>query len=68
MKDVLSIYSSVEDVIELRIKELLKKLSSKRFSDKAMKAKWAEELYEISLLRKGIGELKEKFYDRVLPY
>lgn len=68
MQDVLKVYSSVEDVIEPQIKELLKKLSSKRFADRAMKAKWAEELYEISLLRKGIGELKEKFYDRVLPY
>ena len=66
--ETLKMYKVVEDVIEAKIKELKQKLKSKRFADQAMKGEWQESLQEISLLRKGIGEIKEKFYDRYLPY
>ena len=61
-------YKVVEDVIEAKIKELKQKLKSKRFADQGMKGEWEKGLFEISQLRKGIGESKEKFLDRFLPY
>lgn len=61
-------YKTVENVIEAEIKELMRKLKSKRVADQGMKGQWEKDLYEISQLRKGVGESKEKFLDRVLPY
>ena len=65
---VFNTYKAVEDLIEAEIKDLKRKLKSKRKADQGMKKHWEEELFEISQLRKGIGESKEKFYDRYLPY
>ncbi len=66
--ETFKMYKVVEDVIEAKIKELKQKLKSKRIADQGMKGEWQENLQEISLLRKGIGEIKEKYLDRFLPY
>lgn len=66
--DVFNTYKAVEVITEAKIKELMQKLKSKRIADQSMKKKWEEDLFEISQLRKGIGESKEKFLDRYLPY
>lgn len=66
--DAFEMYKTVENVIEAEIKELKKKLKSKRVADQGMKGQWEKDLFEISQLRKGIGQIKEGFYDRVLPY
>ena len=61
-------YKTVENVIEVEIKQLKLKLKSKRVADQGMKGQWEKDLFEISQLRKGIGQIKEGFLDRVLPY
>lgn len=66
--DAFEMYKTVENVIEAEIKELKKKLKSKRIADQGMKSNWEKDLFEISQLRKGIGQIKEGFLDRVLPY
>lgn len=66
--DAFEMYKTVENVIEAEIKELKKKLKSKRVADQSMKGHWEKDLFEISQLRKGIGQIKEGFLDRVLPY
>lgn len=66
--DTFEMYKTVENVIEAEIKELKKKLKSKRVADQGMKGHWEKDLFEISQLRKGIGQIKEGFLDRVLPY
>lgn len=66
--DAFEMYKTVENVIEAEIQELKKKLKSKRVADQGMKAHWEKDLFEISQLRKGIGQIKEGFLDRVLPY
>lgn len=66
--DAFEMYKTVENVIEAEIKELKKKLKSKRVADQGMKGNWEKDLFEISQLRKGIGQIKEGFLDRVLPY
>lgn len=66
--EAINVYESVENLIEAKIKELKHKLKSKRVADRGLKGKWQKDLEEISLLRKGIGQIKEGFLDRVLPY
>jgi hypothetical protein len=66
--EIFNTYKAVENIIEAKIKELKQKLKSKRIADQGMKKQWEEDLFEISQLRKGIGESKEKFLDRYLPY
>lgn len=66
--EIFNTYKVVENIIEAKIKELKQKLKSKRIADQGMKKQWEEDLFEISQLRKGIGESKEKFLDRYLPY
>lgn len=66
--EAMRVYGLVEKAIEIEIKELMRKLKSKRVADRGMKGQWQKDLEEISLLRKGIGQIKEGFLDRVLPY
>jgi L-cysteine desulfidase len=66
--ETFEMYKFIEDALEAKIKFLKQKLKSKRVADKGMKGQWQNDLFEISQLRKGIGQIKEGFLDRVLPY
>lgn len=57
---------SFDSLIEKEIKDLKSKMeknpNSKMFNV------WENDLFEISLLRKKIGQFEEKFLDRNLPF